>query len=250
MTPSIAQPDVAGADGCRAGWVLVTWRVGAAARLDVEVVSTGDLVARAKTVAALGIDIPIGLLRGGGARTCDTEARRALGPNRASVFPAPDRTWLEAARVPGPDAYARAREQARRHTGRSISVQAFNIAPKVLAIDDALRATPGLQAVVHEVHPELAFQAMHGEPLGDSKKSAVGRALRWFLLTRAFAPLGLAAELARLRQTPRPSGCLEDDVLDACAAAWTARRIVSGTALSLPAAALVDEYGIRMQIRA
>ena len=246
MTP----PDVAGVDGCRAGWMMVTWRGGPEPRLDLEVVSTGDLVARATGLAAIGIDIPMGLLRGGGARRCDTEARRALGSRRASVFPAPDRDWVEAARSAGEDAYARARELARRHTGRSISVQAFNIAPRVLAIDEALRASPGWRDAVHEVHPELAFQVMYGEPLDQSKKSSVGSALRWFLLARALAPLGLAAEVARLRRARRPRGCLEDDVLDACAAAWTARRIVEGTALALPVDAPVDEYGIRMQIRA
>ena len=88
---------VGGLDGCGAGWVLVTVPAdgplcGAGAdALGVAVVADLDAVVadlESGRMAAAAIDIPIGLAARARA-TCDSEARRLVGPRRSSVFPAP-----------------------------------------------------------------------------------------------------------------------------------------------------------------
>ena len=83
---------VAGADGCREGWVCVTARSQGKGRLAlVEVVVVADIEALmgiSRACAAQALDIPIGLSPDG-RRQADYEARRRIGPRRSSVFPTP-----------------------------------------------------------------------------------------------------------------------------------------------------------------
>ncbi len=82
---------VAGADGCRTGWVVCR-REGDGA-LDVRVVKT--LTEACKGLAILAVDMPIGLvdtLRPG--RACEREARALLPGKTSSVFPTPCRPAL------------------------------------------------------------------------------------------------------------------------------------------------------------
>jgi predicted RNase H-like nuclease len=78
---------------------------------------------------------------------------------------------------------------------------------------------------VAEVHPELCFARLAGQPLPDSKRTWTGAMHRRRLLADNVLPddLGPAGRAAAI-----------DDVLDAAAAAWTARRIALGQALPLP----------------
>ncbi|MGL4527642.1 MAG: DUF429 domain-containing protein, partial [Aestuariivirga sp.] len=102
-----------------------------------------------------------------------------------------------------------------------------------------------------EVHPELAFWAMNGEqPLSLPKKTKgrpdpAGQALRRDLLRRAGFPLHHLPEAA-YRQ--RDVGA--DDLIDACACAWSARRILEGRSLRFPADPPRDARGLRMEINA
>jgi predicted RNase H-like nuclease len=64
------------------------------------------------------------------------------------------------------------------------------------------------------------------------------------LLETAFAMPLWSREEARV--VARPAA--PDDLLDAVAAAWTARRLVEGVAERLPAEPAVDRRGLRMEI--
>ena len=78
-----------------------------------------------------------------------------------------------------------------------------------------------------EVHPEVSFRAMFGAPIPYSKKTWNGQMQRRQLL----ANVGL--ELPE--QIEGDGGTVPvDDILDAAAAAWTARRWTNGEAESLP----------------
>lgn len=158
-----------------------------------------EVLALADGVVA--VDMPIGLPdHVGERRLCDTEARRALGPRRSSVFPAPSRDAVRAHRWS-------------RELG--ISKQTWNLVPKVIEADDLWE--PRLA----EVHPELAFSLLAGGPLGAPKSTADGLAARRVLLRQAFP------EADVLRKLP---GAGDDDVVDALACLWSARRIAAGTA--------------------
>jgi predicted RNase H-like nuclease len=200
---------VLGVDGWRGAWV--------GALLDGRTVTLLALPDAAAVLAVpdvevVGIDMPIGLAERG-PRACDVEARRLLGRAGSSVFPAPLRPVL------GCGSYAEACAVSRAASGRALSVQAWNLVPAIRSLDDALGEPP--DGRVAEVHPELAFRALDLR-VGARKATARGLAER----VRALQPVvdvldALAAA---------PDGVPATDCLDACAAAWSARRLAEGTA--------------------
>ena len=226
--------EVAGVDGCKGGWLLV--RADATGQLrieDVSVISTfRELIAATAECAAIAVDIPIGL-PAHGPRAADVEARKAIGPRRSSVFPAPMRAALAAS------TYDEACALSLAACGKKLSKQAFAILPKIRQADEAM--TPALQEKVHEVHPEVSFRALSGDqPLEHAKLKPDGAAERLRLLTPAYRDDLASVDL--------PTGAKRDDLYDACAAAWTAGRIAYGTARRLPAEPPLDSRGLRMEI--
>ena len=148
---------VAGIDGCRWGWLCLT-RDMASGRVAAHILSRIDEVdALRPKPQIVAVDIPIGLLPSG-SRACDVLARAALGAKRASsVFPAPGRALLGAA------SHAEACMLGRNLDGRAISIQAWNIVPKIREVDDFLRLKhAGKNADAFcETHPELSFMALN-----------------------------------------------------------------------------------------
>ncbi len=101
------------------------------------------------------IDMPIGL-PDAGSRVADQQARAALGPRRSSVFPTPPRSTL------GASNYAEARELSRASTGKAISVQAWNLIPRIREVDEFLQDPDSSALRPEEAHPELGFAALAG----------------------------------------------------------------------------------------
>jgi predicted RNase H-like nuclease len=213
---------VAGVDGCRSGWVVVhDQRAAVHATFAAVLEAVPD-----DTVVA--VDMPIGLVdehRAGG-READRAARAQLGPKRNSVFSAPPRSVLGARSLP----------EARRRGGR-LTLQTLHLLPRVEDVDRVI--TPALQARVFEVHPELSFAAMDGgRPVLAPKRTADGAEQRLVLLARAGVPV-----------PERPTGAALDDLLDACALAWSAERIARDEARRVPDVVTFDRRGLRMDIR-
>jgi predicted RNase H-like nuclease len=203
---------VVGVDGCRQGWVAVT--LADDGSLSAQLVTALDgLVAelRSGVVAALAVDMPIGLLNQA-RRACDVEARRLLGPRRSSVFPAPSRVTLDAAD------YDDACRRSRAAVGVALSRQAFNLLPKIRQLDRLV--DPADQDRLVEAHPECAFARLAGRPLAEPKRTAEGQAVRRRLLIdhdEAFGPL-----------LARSSGLPTLDLIDAAVLAITAKRVAAG----------------------
>jgi predicted RNase H-like nuclease len=212
---------VLGVDGCRDGWV------GVAPDADVlrayVAPDLRGLLARAEQdgpVARVAVDIPVGLLDAGW-RQADVLAAAALGARRASIFRTPVRAALEA-----PD-HATGVLVSRRASGGGFSIQAWGLRAKVLEVDRLVR--DGEHRVL-EVHPELSF----------TKKTWAGQRERLVLLEAA----GIALDtLLGGTGTAGP-----DDVVDAAAAAWTARRLASGLAVSVPDPPEPAPYGLHAAI--
>jgi predicted RNase H-like nuclease len=226
---------VAGVDGCRSGWVVASTPAhGPAPVVSIEVVAhiaeVFDRV-RAGVLIAVGLDMPIGL-PDAGARACDDRARARLGPRRSSVFPTPPRPLL------GSADHAEACERGRALDGRGISIQAFNLLAKIAEVDDAI--DPHLTEQVVEAHPESAFAELAGAPLLTTKRTPAGRAERLALLADPFPGSDVLL-------TARAPGAAADDVLDAAAAAWSARRWAQGAALVLGDGS-VDRRGLPMRV--
>jgi predicted RNase H-like nuclease len=197
-----------------------------------------ELLAKLTDNAVVGVDIPIGLTERG-SRACDLAARRFLGARRgASVFPAPLRGVL------GATTHAEANVLQRAIEGKGLSIQAFGILPKVAEVDACLRSHISLTERVFEVHPEVAFAALNGNVgLKASKKTAQGQTVRLELLRPHF---GDTPERF-LVQRPRKS-VAADDVLDAFAVLWSARRLQAGEGKSFPSPPDRDDCGLPMGI--
>jgi len=213
---------VTGIDGCKGGWVAVT--LGPA---EVRVTAAATLTALGIDGLA-GIDMPLGLLAAGW-RTADLLARGALGRRRSSVFAIPPR------QVWGAPDYPAANLRCRELTGGGLSAQAWGLRAKLLEADQFRRCR---KHPLYEVHPELSFAALAGAPLRDSKHSAAGRTLRRALLAQAGIELPAAVP-----------GAATDDLLDAAAVAWSARRIAAGTAVVLTDPAQRADDGSEIGIR-
>jgi predicted RNase H-like nuclease len=183
-------------------------------------------------MVAAGIDIPIGLAEHG-PRACDREARRLLGPRRSSVFPAPARSVLETS------SYEEACAVSRRVSGRAISKQLYNIVPKIREVDRWHSQWASLSQHLFEMCPELSFTVMAGHPMRHSKRTPEGRAERMEALRPAFGDVTPFVE-------PPPRGATRDDVLDALAGAWSARRHAAGSCIRLGGE--VDETGVCMAV--
>lgn len=222
---------LAGADGCKAGWVLA----GQTRDGEVAIEVLPDIPALlAGVTGILAIDMPIGLPDGHRfpLRPCDAEARRLLGPRRSSVFAAPLRATLSAG------SHRQASDESMRLCGRGLSLQSWHLIPKIRELDAAL--TEEVRGRVHEIHPELAFMAMHdGHPLPWGKKDHEGQRLREALISR---------HMGGLPTFRRTTGVGRDDVLDALAALWSARRLASGRASHLGRAEDRDQRGLPMRI--
>lgn len=203
---------VLGVDGCRRGWVGVRWD----GSTEVLVAATiAELVAAAGPVDAIAIDIPIGL-PSDTPREPERLARRLLPGRASTVFNAPAAVVLDAAD------YTSANAANRAALGLGLSKQTWYLVPKIRDVHDWLATRPAVTVV--EAHPELCFAAMNGGVLVDGKTTTAGEELRRSLLTGH----GLAVD-ARRR-----TGVAVDDILDAAATAWTARRVADGIAERLP----------------
>ena len=177
--------------------------------------TAADVIEWAGPVDAIGIDIPIGYVHGG-LRSADVQARAFVGPRSSSVFAAPPLEVLDA------ESYVEANQILTAMGVPKLSRQAWNLVPRIVEVAAIARSDPR----VVEVHPEVSFAVMAGQPLVWSKKSWNGLQQRRRLLASAGIVLPDESESFL--------GVVTDDVVDAAAAAWSARRVANGTACTFP----------------
>ena len=241
--PGVARPVVApppvevlapvlGVDGCPGGWVGCVLVPGAPRPRVVVAATIAELVETVRAdleLGVVGIDIPIGL-PDNTIRQADVLARRELKGRASSVF-----TTLTRAAY-GQDTRAEADVVNRGLSGQGVGAQAFALRAKILEVDAWLRTRPTVEVL--EVHPEVSFAAMAGRVL-PGKRTEEGQRAR----LDALAAVGVASP-----SVLKGSGYAPDDVLDACAVAWTAARRVAGLSRSLPERPEVFSDGIRAAI--
>lgn len=175
--------------------------------------------------AAILVDIPIGLVESG-KRRCDIEAKERLGPDRQrSVFLTPTREAVYA-----PDIETAKERQKPEDFG--IQNQVWAIVPRIREVDRFLQKFSGSVAEdqILEAHPELCFWALNGgTPMTHSKDTEEGIEERRSLLAELDPALDAAFEegiktLTEPEYAPMIGKTQSDDIIDAIAAAYTAKE--------------------------
>lgn len=164
-------------------------------------------------VDAIGVDIPIGLLDSA-RRSADGAARTYVGFRRSSVFNAPNRGVLHCSTLAEANRWLDERGYPR------MSAQGFALVPRVR---EAAAVAAGEPRMI-EVFPEATFRHLAGAPVAGTKKSWAGTVQRLELLARATPPIVVPWDLGDAGRVPA------DDVFDATAAAYSARRYAIGVA--------------------
>lgn len=238
---------VAGVDGCKAGWfVAIASAMKISRQIDTPCVfelksflvagTFAKVLSGTSDCQLVCVDIPIGLSDGDKPRECDGMARKVLKGRRASsVFPSPIRPCLSAVD------YETASKISFERTGKKLTKQTFALMKKIREVDDLM--TPELQNRVREIHPEILFWVLNGQkPIESNKKTFPGQAQRHNLLQRIFTDID-----SILVQAPI-SGYAMDDAFDALVAAWTAGQAVIGKAKTLPEKPQLDSKGLKMEM--
>jgi predicted RNase H-like nuclease len=223
--PTLPYELVAGVVPCQAGWLVASAKlqgVTIAPELPRMLDSFMDVLDERPSFSVIGLYAPVGLLdhpvQGG--RTCEQEARALLGARGArAIRSAPARAALNSAQ---PD------------------LAGVQLAHRYAEV--AREMGPYRQRTVFEVHPELSFFQLNGDqPLNHSKRSAQGRQERRLLLEARIPGVERILEA-------RVEGAGRNNLLDATACLWTARRILGRAMTRLPMDPEWDSEGLRMEI--
>lgn len=212
---------VVGVDGWKGQWVAA---VASGRSVRWEVHASFGLVLDAHPSAVIAVDMPIATTDG--PRNVDAAGRAWLREHNGpwqSIFLAPTSRTVAA----WERGLTHASAMADRGSDPGTSIQAWNLIPAIVEVRDALAAHAG--STVIEAHPECSFRLLDDRVGLASKKTGLGAGRRLRALSRIFD-----VDLA-----DAPPDVPVDDLLDACAVAWTAQRYERGDHLTLPGGATV-----------
>ncbi len=229
----------AGIDGCKAGWLLITFNE---KQPEYRILRSDKELEKAfHEFDRVFIDVPIGLNDEEYTRLCDERLREKLGREYASsVFSPPIRPALHA------PTYVEANMQSYEITEKKLSLQAWNITPKIKAVDRLLQKNESLRGVVLESHPELLFMNLNGGMIYQKKNTKKGLKHRLDLVSD-HEPA--AADFFReIKEEYRRNEVEEDDIVDSMALAYAARASVNNSVQTLPEEPLTDSKGLTMAI--
>jgi predicted RNase H-like nuclease len=224
----------AGIDGCKAGWILITFSENPSYRV---LRTNSDLENAFDEFDRIFIDMPIGLEDENYTRECDQLLRQKLGAEYASsVFSPPIRPALHA------PSYVEANMQSYEYTEKKLTLQSWNITPKIRLLDDMLQAQPELKAKVFESHPELLFMKLNGGMIYQKKNTKKGLRHRLSLIVDREE---IADDFFRdIKEEFRRNEVGEDDIVDAMALALGAKQSAEDGIKTLPEEPELDSMGL------
>jgi len=228
----------AGIDGCKAGWMLITFDEKPEYRV---IENTEDFISALQEFERVFIDMPIGLEDEEYTRECDKQLRKVLGAEYApSVFSPPIRPALHA------PSYVEANMQSYEYTEKKLTVQAWNITPKIKLLDQVLSEHQELRDSVLESHPELIFMNLNGGMIYQKKNTKKGLRHRLGLIVDREE---IADDFFRdIKEEFRRNQVNEDDIVDSMALALAAKRSVEKGIKTIPQNPPVDSEGLKMAI--
>jgi predicted RNase H-like nuclease len=164
-------PSIIGIDGCKTGWVCSFDHKGKIRTIVIEKIElVKDIFPSAHHVL---IDIPIGLESKTHKRDLDLYARKHLATGvTSSVFTPPSREAVMAHN------YEEACQINFEISGKKISIQSWNIAKKILEVDNLILLNKSMHRIFHESHPEVCFQYLNdNRPLTYRKRAKARRGI-------------------------------------------------------------------------
>ena len=213
---------IIGIDGCKRGWFSV-WQ-NPDDTIQSSIFSTLNHLKdffNDEAHLIIGIDMPV-VLSDFIPREADQLARKLLSKKASSVFTAPTPEMLEQPN------YERASYVSKRLFGKSMSLQSWYLFPKIKDVQTIIHDA---HINLYEIHPELSFRAMnHEEVILESKKSKEGFEIRNALLRRHFESF----DFESIRNLYPRKDVMDNDILDAMAVLWSAKRIQANEASFLP----------------
>lgn len=215
---------IIGIDGCKSGWFSV-WENQDKSIHSSVFSNLNELknFFKNESQLILGIDMPV-VLSEVIPRQADQLARKLLSKKASSVFTAPTPEMLNQPN------YEKASLVSKRLFGKSMSLQSWYLFPKIKDVQTMIHHE---DMQIYEIHPELSFRAMNNEQvILESKKTQEGFALRNALLSMHFKNF----IFEDIRNQHARKDVMDNDILDALAVLWSAKRIQSNQASYLPQA--------------
>ena len=213
---------IIGIDGCKSGWFSV-WENQDKSIHSSVFSNLNELKNFFKNESQLivGIDMPV-ILSEVIPRQADQLARKLLSKKASSVFTAPTPEMLDQPN------YEKASLVSKKLFGKSMSLQSWYLFPKIKDVQTMIHHE---DMQIYEIHPELSFRAMNNEQvILESKKSHEGFAIRNSLLAMHFKNF----IFEEIRHQYARKDVMDNDILDALAVLWSAKRIKSNQASFLP----------------
>jgi predicted RNase H-like nuclease len=227
---------LAGVLPLRGGWLVASGKL-VGITLYPEIPSTftrlQEIIDHIPEYSIVALAAPVGLpdepQKGG--RTCDRLARQTLGwPRRGAIVPVPCREAMAACDY----------VSASLANGGRLDFITWGLRERIREV--AAEIQPYLQRNVFEVNSELSFYQLNDDrPMVYPKRSLLGQAERRELL------MSRMQNVERILDGKVP-GVRPWQLADACAALWTARRIVARAVTRLPLDPEWNSDGLRMEI--
>ena len=228
-----------GVDGCKAGWFVVGIKQNEDWAIDIFSDIGAIWQQFSKFASLILIDIPIGLPENG-IRVCDKLARKVLKQRASSVFPVPCRKATQAKN------YKNACRINHQIIKKKLSMQSWNIAPKIKELDALLGSDPKKSNYIRESHPEVCFWALSGgRPMNWNKKTDDGYLQRRNILQCHYPQSEKIIQTALAKFARKHLS--KDDILDAIVLAVTAAAPPQ-TRVTLPESPPKDARQLPMEI--
>lgn len=223
-----------GIDGCKVGWLFISFDEG---NERWEVLETKEqleeiLLETDRTF----IDMPIGLEDEEYTRECDALMRKEVGGNySSSIFSPPIRPALAA------PSYVEANMISYEFTEKKLSLQSWNITPKIQIIDDLLTDHSSLSEKVLESHPEHLFMKLNDGEIFQKKNLKKGIKHRLGLIEEEEP---IVDDFFRdIKEEYRRSEVAEDDIVDAMVLALYAKWSKERPLKTIPSEVEKDSKG-------
>ena len=229
----------AGIDGCKYGWILISFDEGEEHYAILK--DKNELASVLGDYDRVFIDMPIGLEDESYTRQCDLELRKVLGSGYASsVFSPPIRPALYA------PTYAEANLTSFEYTEKKLTLQTWNITPKIRMLDELLARHDGWGERILESHPEWLFNRLNKGMIFQKKNLKKGIRHRLELLSEKSE---WAEEFFRIiKEEYRRSEVGEDDIVDAMVLALSAKKSTEIGLKTIPEIPPRDGTGLPMAI--